>query len=217
MICEITDKMLDELRIRVRRYVNEKTYGHILAVEREAASLAALYIPDKIKEARAAALLHDITKNESAEKQLKYIKEFDIIADVDPLSPKLYHAKTAAALIPRDFPEYNTTEIVNAVKWHTTGYDGMTLLESVVYLADYIEDTRTYDDCVQLRRYFYEGLAETKNDKDKKFHLYKTMIKSFDYTMSILIRENALIDNYTVSARNYFLRIIKNNDMEIRI
>lgn len=36
MICEITDKMLDELRIRVRRYVNEKTYGHILAVEREA-------------------------------------------------------------------------------------------------------------------------------------------------------------------------------------
>ena len=83
---------------------------------------------------------------------MKYIKKFDIIADVDPLSPKLYHAKTAAALIPRDFPEYNTTEIVNAVKWHTTGYYGMTLLESVVYLADYISDDRNYNGVEDMRR-----------------------------------------------------------------
>ena len=71
----ITEKMLDLLRIKVKSYVNERTYSHILGVEREAASLADIYLPEgERNKARAAALLHDITKNETVEKQLQSIR-----------------------------------------------------------------------------------------------------------------------------------------------
>ena len=208
----ITEEILDLLRIKVKSYVNERTYSHILGVEREAASLADIYLPEgERNKARAAALLHDITKNETVEKQLQYCREFGIILGVDPLSPKLYHSKTAAVLIERDFPEFADPEIVSAVRWHTTGRDNMTVFEAIIYLADYIEDTRTYDDCIKLRRYFYDGISHLSSAEDKIFHLYKTMVKSFNYTMTVLMEENALIDEDTLRCRNYSLRKIKDN------
>ena len=208
----ITEKMLDLLRIKVKSCVNERTYSHILGVEREAASLADIYLPESERnKARAAALLHDITKNETVEKQLQYCREFGIILGVDPLSPKLYHSKTAAVLIERDFPEFADPEIVSAVRWHTTGRDNMTVFEAIIYLADYIEDTRTYDDCIKLRRYFYDGISQLSSAEDIFFHLYKTMVKSFNYTMTVLMEENALIDEDTLRCRNYYLRKIKDN------
>lgn len=208
----ITEEMLDLLRIKVKSCVNERTYSHILGVEREAASLADIYLPESERnKARAAALLHDITKNETVEKQLQYCREFGIILGVDPLSPKLYHSKTAAVLIERDFPEFADPEIVSAVRWHTTGRDNMTVFEAIIYLADYIEDTRTYDDCIKLRRYFYDGISHLSSAEDKIFHLYKTMVKSFNYTMTVLMEENALIDEDTLRCRNYYLRKIKYN------
>ena len=86
---------------------------------------------------RAAALLHDITKKCDFEKQLQYCAEFDIIiGNYDKLSPKTFHSKTAAAIIPRDFPEFDDEEIISGVRWHTTGHDGMTDFEAIVYLAD---------------------------------------------------------------------------------
>lgn len=206
----ITEKMLDLLRIKVKSCVNERTYSHILGVERAAAFLADIYLPESERnKARAAALLHDITKNETVEKQLQYCREFGIILGVDPLSPKLYHSKTAAVLIERDFPEFADPEIVSAVRWHTTGRDNMTVFEAIIYLADYIEDTRTYDDCIKLRRYFYDGISHLSSAEDKFFHLYKTMVKSFNYTMTVLMEENALIDEDTLRCRNYYLRKIK--------
>lgn len=208
----ITEKMLDLLRIKVKSCVNERTYSHILGVERAAAFLADIYLPESERnKARAAALLHDITKNETVEKQLQYCREFGIILGVDPLSPKLYHSKTAAVLIERDFPEFADPEIVSAVRWHTTGRDNMTVFEAIIYLADYIEDTRTYDDCIKLRRYFYDGISHLSSAEDKFFHLYKTMVKSFNYTMTVLMEENALIDEDTLRCRNYYLRKIKYN------
>lgn len=142
---------------------------------------------------------------------MQYCREFGIILGVDPLSPKLYHSKTAAVLIERDFPEFADPEIVSAVRWHTTGRDNMTVFEAIIYLADYIEDTRTYDDCIKLRRYFYDGISHLSSAEDKIFHLYKTMVKSFNYTMTVLMEENALIDEDTLRCRNYYLRKIKDN------
>lgn len=214
MNCQITNEMLDKLRVKIKDYVNERTYNHILGVEREAAALCNIFLKDKVYEARAAALLHDITKNESPEKQLQYFAEFGIISNIDSLSPKLYHSKTAAELISRDFPEFDIPLIVNAVRWHTTGYKGMTMFDSIIYLADYIEDTRTFDDCIALRRFFYDNLSHQMTYGDKILHFYKTMVKSFDYTINNLICENALIDQFTLDARNYFLKLIKNADLE---
>lgn len=201
---KITESDILALREKVRGYLTEKRYLHTLAVEREAARLGELYLPEKIAELRCAALLHDITKRCDFEKQLQYCSEFDIIVgDYDTLSPKTFHSKTAAALAIRDFPEFATDDVLSGVRWHTTGHDNMTVFEAIVYLADYIEDTRTFPDCVKLRKYFYDGLEA---GDDKEMLLYRTMIKSFDMTIRGLIDDNAPIDVDTVSARSFYIK-----------
>lgn len=204
---------IDSLRASVKSRMNAKRYSHTLGVEREAAALGELYMQGMIPELRCAALLHDITKNETVEKQLQYCAEFDImLRDSDILSPKLFHAKTAAALISRDYAEYATENIVSAVRWHTTGRDGMSLFDALIYLADYIEDTRTFGDCVRLREYFWGKDPADMPDDERYAHLYRTMVMSVDLTVECLISESAFIDGDTVGCRNYYLNLLKEYD-----
>ena len=159
---------IESLRLSVKCRMDERRYSHTLSVERMAAYLGELYLPEKVDELRCAALLHDITKNETEEKQLQYCDKFDIIVrDFDKISGKLLHAKTAAMLIGREYPEYATEDVVSAVRWHTTGYDGMSVFDMLIYLADYIEDTRTFDDCIFLRNYFFWAKPECMTEKEK--------------------------------------------------
>ena len=208
----ITDEALSRLRERVREYMNGSRYRHTLGVERACVALGKIYLPDKIQKLRAAALLHDITKVLSLEKQLQYCRLFDIIYNYgDISSPILLHAKTASELIKRDFSEFADPEIISAVRWHTTGRRGMSLFDAIVYLADYIEDTREYDDCVALRRFFYEELGKDGADREDVFR--RTMVRSFDLTVSNLVAEGRTIDPDTVEARNYYIELISGKEM----
>ena len=198
--------MLDILREKVQAYQTGKRYNHTLAVEREAKALGELYLPDDVSRLRAAALLHDITKVFDTEKQLKICHEFGImVRNEDSASPKLFHAKTGAALAKKDFPDYCDADIVSAVRWHTTARANMSVFEMIVYLADYIEDTRTFEDCVRLRNMFYEGISKANSLEERLGVLRKTMITSLDMTVSCLIEESAPIDRDTVEARNWFI------------
>ena len=212
----VTDGMLDSLRERVKPYMNgnEYRYAHTLGVERECAALGKLLLPEKVNKLRAAALIHDITKVLSLEKQLKYCNTFGIIyGKGDLMSPKLFHAKTASELIKRDFPEFADDEIISAVRWHTTGRREMTLFEGIVYLADYIEDTRTFDECVELRRFFWDSV---ESGEKSVLRVYcETMIKSFDMSINCLIEDHVPIDLDTVDARNYFLEQFKEKFDEV--
>jgi predicted HD superfamily hydrolase involved in NAD metabolism len=201
---ELTDEQISVLRERVRDYLKPKRYLHTLAVEEEAALLGEMFLPDRINALRASALLHDVTKRDDLEKQLQYCSEFGIIYDVlERSSPKLFHAKTAAELARRDFAEFVDDEIISGIRWHTTGREQMTAFESIVYLADYIEKTRTFPDCTELRRYFWDGINSPGVDRDE--HFKKTMVLSFDMTIRNLIEEGAPIDRDTVAARNRFI------------
>ncbi len=202
----ITEYEIEALREKIRPYHTAKRYAHALAVEKECARIGTLLLPEKVNKLRAAGLLHDITKKDDIEKQLQYCVEFGIIiSNSDIRSPKLFHAKTAAAMISRDFPEFSDEEIISGVRYHTTGRDGMTAFESVVYLADYIEETRTFPDCVRLREYFWNGVSSGKNAEE---HFRRTVVKSFDMTISQLLDEGAPVDRDTVEARNYFLNLL---------
>ncbi len=199
-----TDAMVEELRERVKPYLKPKRYLHTLAVEKEAARLGEIYIKSEVNRLRAAALLHDITKKLDLSEHLKICSEFDIIVGEHPEGEeKLFHSKTAPAVIKRDFEGFYDEEIVSAVRWHTTGRDKMSLFEAIVYLADYIEETRTFPDCVELRNYFYGELD--KNEHSSIEVLRMTMIISFDMTVRNLIDENGLIDLDTIAARNSFV------------
>lgn len=195
--------ILKDLREKIKPYLTDKRYRHTLEVEKEISALGEIYLPKKIFELRTAALLHDITKKYTLEKQLKCCEKFGIIvSEQDVLSPKVFHAKTAAEIAEEDFGnEIVSGEVKSGIRWHTTGHYGMTVFETLVYLADYIEASRDFEDCIVLRRYFYS--------RDKKadihIHLRNTMIMSFDMTIKNLLGEKSIIDRDTVAARNYFI------------
>ena len=202
-----SDEMLNELREKIRPYLKPKRYNHTLAVEEEAARLGEIFIPDDVNRLRAAALLHDITKKLDLSEHLQICSRFDIIVGDHPeKEQKLFHSKTAPAVIREDFEGFYDEDILSAVRWHTTGRENMTVFEALVYLADYIEKTRTFEDCVILRNYFYNELE--KGIEDPFETLRKTMVMSFDMTIRNLMEENGLIDLDTISARYSF--VLKN-------
>ena len=200
---KFNEDMLRRLRESISGSMSPKRFRHTAAVEEMAARLGELYAPDKIDILRAAALLHDITKEYSAEKQIQICDTFGInLSKQDILTPKTFHAKTAAALIPVLYPDFADEEVISAVRWHTTGRAGMTILEKLVYLADYIDESRTFPDCVALRSLFWEAEPQNMNEAERAAHLNRVLIRSFDMTLTSLIEDGAPVSDDTFSARN---------------
>lgn len=205
----ITEQQLDALRKELSGLISPKRFAHTLGVERMAVRLGQLYCPDCIPQLRAAALLHDITKEESLEKQLQLCQKFGIIvSETDRLAPKTFHAKTAAALIPEKYPAFADPTVVSAVRWHTTGHAEMTLCEHLIYLADYIDDTRKFEDCVILRDMFWNADPDAMDAEQRMAHLYRVLLTSYDMTIRGLLEDGAPISEDTFHARNYLLTLI---------
>ena len=202
-----SEKALEELRLAVMERMSAKRFSHTLGVEKKAEELCALFAPEKTGMMRAAALLHDITKELKTEEQLLLCKKYGIIPDADTLAaPKLLHSITAAAVIPDKFPQFAVPELIHAVFVHTAGAENMNICDRILYLADYIEDTRTFEDCVRLRGYFDDGIAASKSAEERVAVLSRTMLLSFDMTIKDLIEGNKPLAAVTVRSRNAMLR-----------
>ena len=200
---EITEAMLDHLREQVMGQMSQKRFRHTAAVEQMAARLAALYCPELSATLRAAALLHDLTKEWSIEEHAAYCRQCGIEPDASYfLSPKTFHALTASLRIAREMPEYNDPVIVGAVRWHTTGHAGMTLSEKLIYLADYIDESRTFEGCVLLRRFFFDANPDSMDEAGRAALLRDTLILSYDLTMRDLLTDGTAIAEDTNRARN---------------
>lgn len=203
---KITEKMLNTLREEIKGSMSQKRFVHTAAVEEMVARLCALYCPEYTLPLRAAALLHDLTKELTPEAQEALCAAYDIfVDDLQRISPKTYHAKTAAARIVRDYPEFADPIIIDAVRWHTTGHAGMTLCEKLLYLADYIDDSRTFSSCVLLRRYFFGAEPELMTREERERHLRATLLLSYEFTLKDLLAEGAPIAEDTIRARNELL------------
>ena len=203
---KFTEEQLSILREKISSAMSEKRFAHTAAVEKMGERIGKIYAPDKVDVLRAAGLLHDITKEYSTEKQLQICREFGIITTKqDILTPKTLHARTAALLIPILYPEFADDEVISAVRWHTTGNADMSLLEKIVYLADYIDDSRKFEDCVKLRHIFWDACPEKMNEAERNVHLTKTLVVSFNMTVSGLVADNAPVADDTFMARNALL------------
>ena len=138
--------------------LSEKRFLHSLNVAKSAAELAEQYGADKEK-AYTAGILHDIMKDTDGRKQLQIIENSGIIfGNLDRTEPKLWHAKAGAAYV-RDVLGEND-EIAQAIACHTTAKGGMTLLEKVLFLADFISDDRDYDGVEQMREATSRSIEE---------------------------------------------------------
>ena len=206
---KITEEFLGELRKFVRLELSDRRYSHTIAVEDEAAVLSDLYCPERRNDLRAAALLHDITKEYNTEKQLKLCEKYDIlVTDLMRRSPKCFHAKTARAVAEDKYGEYLDDDMLDAIEYHTTGKQDMTVFEKILYLADYTEPTRTFGDCIKVRKRFYDNI---KDGSDLKRILDDTLLYSFDLTINDLIENREVIMNDTFEARNYLCLVLSND------
>ena len=149
---------LAQLRPVALSFLKHKRIPHVLGTEQEAIRLAERYGAD-VEKARVAALLHDCTKKLDMDEQLALCRRYGIELDeLEHRALKLLHAKTGAA-IARDVFGVDD-EIYSAIRWHTTGRAGMTLLEKIMYLADYIEPSRDFPGVDKLRAVCYKDLDE---------------------------------------------------------
>jgi len=147
---------LSQLRPVAMSLLKAKRVPHVLGTEETAAKLALRWgAPEE--EARRAALLHDCTKRLTDREQLALCRRYHIELDeVERRESKLLHARTGAE-VARDV--FGVSDAVyGAIRWHTTGKPDMTLLEKILYLADYMEPTRDFCDLRELRRLAFEDL-----------------------------------------------------------
>lgn len=153
------DEKLKETYIELLRgRLKEKRFLHSLNVAASAVELAKRFGANEDK-AYIAGLLHDITKNETDENQLQIMESGGIIlTETQRNNPKLWHAMSGSVYLKQTLG-ITDEEILGAVRWHTTGKAGMTLLEKVVFIADYISAERDYPDVDVMRH-----LAETSLD-----------------------------------------------------
>lgn len=149
---------LDWLRERSYSYHKAKRIPHVAGCEKTALELAEKYGCD-CRKAATAAILHDITKKLDYNAQLILCSKYDIICDdIEKSNDKLLHAKTGAYFSKDLFGIED--DVFSAIFWHTTGKPEMSLLEKVIYIADYIEPTRSFPGVDSLRRAAYTDIDE---------------------------------------------------------
>jgi len=181
-----------EIYDKAMELVKPKRRPHVEGCIGEAVRLAEFWGCDSGR-AAMAALLHDITKSKDLEGQLKLLKKYDIIpgtVDIEAFGP--LHAITGAAVARDLFGADAETEA--AIRWHTTGRAGMTLLEKIIYIADYIEPTRSFEGVQQVRELAYKNLD-------------LAMLTALRNTMIEICTASKPLSSETVEAYNYFLRL----------
>ncbi len=148
---------IDEIERLLAVRLSPKRLDHVFAVRRQAMILAEKYGADVAK-AELAALLHDITKEVSYDRQLLRLTQSDVIFPPEILqTPPLYHAKTGM-LFARDELGVKDEDVLNAVCYHTTGRGGMSILEKVIFVADATSEDRKYQGVKRLRAQSYTDL-----------------------------------------------------------
>ena len=147
---------LSWLRRMTAPYLSADRVAHVAGVESTAVRLAARWGEDPDR-AAVAGILHDITKAFKREKQLKLCEKYGIMLDnAERENPALLHARTGAELARELFGVSDA--VYDAIRWHTTGKPDMTVLEKIIYLADYTEPTRNFSGVEELRALCLEDL-----------------------------------------------------------
>ena len=198
-----SDKKYRELLSKVEPLLDPFRFSHVRSVYEECLCLSDIFKldPGKRDILLTSAILHDISKPYDKTGQEELAKKLGTALSKDDLaSYPTIHAITGGPLAKKLFPDIATEEVINCVRWHSTGRADMTLVEKLLYLADFIEKTRKFDDCKLLRELFYNGI---KQGKEPYSVLNEVMIKSFDLTVDDLSERGRFIHPDTLSAREF--------------
>ena len=166
--------------------LTEKRYIHSLNVADSAKELALIYGCDPEK-AYTVGLVHDCCKDEPAGLQLSYILENKVeLTEYEINAAKLYHAISGRIFVEKEFG-ITDEDMLNAIRYHTTGRKGMSLLEKVVFIADFISAERDYNGVDIMREKAKRSLDEA-------------IVEGLGFTIKDLITRNLVIHPDTVLA-----------------
>lgn len=185
-----------KLQKKMKKVLEEKRYLHTLGVAYTAANLAFVYGYDD-KKAFVAGLLHDVAKCISHQKRLMICKKKHIeITPIEEENPVLLHAKVGAFFAKEKYGVCDE-EILNAIRFHTTGRPEMTLLEKIIYVADFVEPHRKkLPRLAEIRKISFEDLDMA---------IYMILENSLNY----LEKGNAKIDKITEETYLFYKKMIE--------
>lgn len=177
----------------MKEQLKPSRYTHSLGVEKMASELAEIYGQD-VEKAAFAGRYHDIAKCFTPEVMNDYVRSLGL-SDEYLDNNALAHSKVAAGILQSKFG-VDDEEVLWAVKSHTTGRAGMSMLEEVVYVADAIEDNRNYP-----------GLRELQELARKDIDA--ACLEIMDFTISRILEKGKTLDRDTIEAREYIIDRIK--------
>ena len=181
---------LPELRACSYSMVRQKRVAHIGGVEEEAARLAKHWGADEML-ARRAGILHDCTKYLELEPQKAICTHYGVELDeLEQVAVKLLHSKTGACIARDVYGEPD--EVYDAIFWHTTAKDDMTLLEKILYVADYMEPNRKFEGVERLRELAYTDLD-------------KALLLGVEMTIQEMEERKLPVHRRTLMARDWLL------------
>lgn len=181
------DDGLNRYRELLRGKLNPRRLFHSECVSECAGVLAERY-GASVEKARLAGLLHDVMKNAPANEQLALMPD---ITPLELLNTKVWHQISGEAFL-RQNGIVTDEEILGAVRWHTTGKAGMTLLEKIIYVADFISADRDYKDVEVVRRLAYISLEHA-------------ILYTSRYTVNKMVSQDLLLHPATVECYNDML------------
>ena len=162
----------------VKEQLTEHRYQHTLGVMVTAIALAKQYGADE-KKAELAAIFHDYAKFRPKEEMKQIIIKQGFSEDLLHYNSELWHAPVGAYLVETE-AGVTDQEVLDAIRYHTSGRPGMTLLEKIIYLADYIEPGRHFPGVEEVRELAKESLD-------------KALIKAVHNTIQFLMKKSQAV------------------------
>ena len=189
------NQQITKIRRKLIAELDKERYEHTLGVMYTAASMAMCHGAD-VEQALLAGLLHDCAKCIPGENKIKMCEKYHLnVSEVERENPSLLHAKLGAFLAAKKY-HIEDKEIINAIASHTTGHPHMTLLEKIIYIADYIEPGRPeLANMEEVRHLAFRNIDEC---------LYRILVDSLEY----LNRLSKPIDPMTEKTYNYYKTVL---------
>lgn len=183
--------MIQDIYTKLRGMISEDRFRHSLGVKETAVMLAQKYSVD-IHKASTAGILHDCAKGFSNNELLRIAGECGIpINNIYKNQAELLHGLVGAYIAQKEFL-VNDRDILHAIKYHTTGCENMSILDKIIYIADYIEPGRCFPGVEDLRRLTFDDINGG-------------VLAALESTIRHVLDKKQLLDILTIEARNFML------------
>ena len=190
---------MKKIKKYLKKHLTKERYHHTVGVAYTAMSMAMKYNPQPdnnefMIKAQIAGLLHDCAKCMDNDKKIRICNKNQIYySKIEAENPYLLHGKVGAYIARKEF-DILDEDILNAITWHTTGRPDMSLLEKIIFVADYIEPSRRPIPELNLIR----QLAFTDIDQ--------AVIKILENTLKYLNEKGNPIDDMTQKTYDSYIR-----------